>query len=219
MTVPEKTSNPQTLPELRRHDGPLFVRNNTRNQVHIHTVIGAGPMATRISLELAPAGEMDSIASLPKECLEVRGFQRLWMRQALTVSADPGMEDEITLLMNQHVKAPEDRLVEIMNSGRPINNEGKPVEPTITVNTSNVSRALVEKPCLQCGRVDPKTGVIIGGRVIQSATDDRGGVPPLCDEHVDMTHLFVATQDVALDGTSTWRFTKPQVNTPQKGIS
>jgi len=40
---------------------------------------------------------------VPKECLSIPGFQRLWMRNAVTISDDEAMENEITLLMGGQV--------------------------------------------------------------------------------------------------------------------
>ena len=44
---------------------------------------------------MEPAGYDDSIRIVPKECLNVPGFQRLWMRNAVSISDDEKMENEI----------------------------------------------------------------------------------------------------------------------------
>lgn len=182
----DKSSTPKTLPELRNYEGMLYVRNNSPYiQYNIRTNVGE----QKIDIELAPAGKPDSIAILPKAALELRGFQRAWLRGTITVSADPQVEDEITLLMNQHVKASEEQLAGFMSS----------------VDSSNVVRELIEKPCLQCGRVN-REGVIEGGRVVQSAADAKTGTPPLCEIHNNMGHMFVPEQKINDKGETEWTF-------------
>jgi len=181
-----KPSTPKTIAELRSYDGTLYVRNNSPYiQYNIRTNVGE----QKIDIELSPSGRPDSIAILPKAALELRGFQRAWLRGTITVSADPEIEDEITLLMNQHVKASEDQLAGFMGS----------------VDTSNVVRELIESPCLQCGKLN-REGVIEGGRVVQSAADVKNGIIPLCDIHKDMGHLFVPEQKINDKGETEWTF-------------
>lgn len=181
-----KPSTPKTLPELRSYEGTLYVRNNSPYiQYNIRTEVGG----QKIDIELAPAGKPDSIAILPQAALELRGFQRAWLRGTVTVSADPEIEDEITLLMNQHVKASKEQLEGFMGA----------------VDSSNVVRELIEKPCLQCGRVN-REGVIEGGRVVQSAADTKSGVPPLCEVHNNMGHMFVPEQKINDNGETEWTF-------------
>lgn len=186
-----KPASPKTLTELRNFEGTLYVRNNSPYiQYNIRTEVGQ----QKIDIELSPAGKPDSIAMLPKAALELRGFQRAWMRGTVTVSADPDIEDEITLLMNQHVKASEEKLAGFMSS----------------VDSSNVVRELVESPCLQCGRVN-REGVIEGGRVVQSAADTKNGIPPLCEIHNNMGHMFVPEQKVNDKGETEWTFSPVKV--------
>jgi len=191
MATKAAPSTPKTLPELRKYDGTLWVRNNSPfKQYNIRTNVGE----QKIDIELAPAGKPDSIAMLPKAALELRGFQRAWLRGTITVSADPEIEDEITLLMNQHVKASEDQLASYMGA----------------VDSSNVVRELLEKPCLQCGRIN-REGVIEGGRVVQSAIEARSGTPPLCEIHNNMSHMFVPEQKINDNGETEWTFSSVTV--------
>ena len=186
-----KTANPKTLTELRNFEGTLYVRNNSPYiQYNIRTEVGQ----QKIDIELSPAGKPDSIAVLPQAALELRGFQRAWMRGTVTVSADPEIEDEITLLMNQHVKASDEKLAGFMSS----------------VDSSNVVRELIESPCLQCGRVN-REGVIEGGRVVQSAADTKTGTPPLCEIHNNMGHMFVPEQKINDKGETEWTFSPVKV--------
>jgi hypothetical protein len=73
----------------------LFAKNNTATKITCNT--------DTISFELEPACYDDSIRIVPKECLNVPGFQRLWMRNAVSISDDEKMENEITLLMGGQV--------------------------------------------------------------------------------------------------------------------
>jgi hypothetical protein len=186
MTTDTATSSSKTLHELRTFDGTLYVKNNSPYvQYNIRHTVGTDS----VDLELAPAGRPDSVAILPKIALELRGLQRAWLRGTVSVSTDPEMENEISLLMNQHVKASEERLAEVMTS----------------VDNSNTVRELIRKPCLQCGRIN-REGVIEGGQVTQSASDVKGGIPPLCEIHNNMAHMFVPEQKINSQGETEWTF-------------
>jgi hypothetical protein len=93
--VTTPTQARKSLRELRESTGTLFAKNNTA------TKITCNP--PQISFELEPAGNDDSIRIVPKECLNIPGFQRLWMRNAVSISDDERMENEITLLMGGQV--------------------------------------------------------------------------------------------------------------------
>lgn len=186
MTTDTATSSSKTLHELRNFDGTLYVKNNSPYvQYNIRHTVGTDS----VDLELAPAGRPDSVAILPKIALELRGLQRAWLRGTISVSTDPEMENEISLLMNQHVKASEERLAEVMTS----------------VDNSNTVRELIRKPCLQCGRIN-REGVIEGGQVTQSASDVKSGTPPLCEIHNNMAHMFVPEQKINSQGETEWTF-------------
>lgn len=85
----------KSLRALRESTGTLFAKNNTATKITCNT--------ETVSFELEPAGYDDSIRIVPKECLNVPGFQRLWMRNAVSISDDERMENEITLLMGGQV--------------------------------------------------------------------------------------------------------------------
>lgn len=93
MTTP--TQERKSLRELRESTGTLFAKNNTATKITCNT--------DKISFELEPAGQDDSIRIVPKEALNVPGFQRMWMRNAITISDDQEMENEIILLMGGQV--------------------------------------------------------------------------------------------------------------------
>lgn len=93
MTAP--TTQRKSLRELRESTGTLFAKNNTKKRITCNS--------EQTSFELEPQGMDNSIMIVPKECLNVPGFQRLWMRGAVSISDDEAMENEITLLMGGQV--------------------------------------------------------------------------------------------------------------------
>lgn len=93
MTTP--TAQRKSLRELRESTGTLFAKNNTNKKITCND--------DKVRFELDPKGEDNSITIVPKECLNVPGFQRLWMRGAISISDDEAMENEISLLMGGQV--------------------------------------------------------------------------------------------------------------------
>lgn len=176
----------QKIAELRKHEGDLFVQNNSHKFYSIRHRVGQD----RLDLELTPKGTPDSIAPLPKLALELRGFQRAWKAGELTVSTDPDMQDQIDIMMNQHQAAADAKLAGVTEAA---------------LDRTNTQRMLAEKPCLVCGRLN-REGVNEGGRVVQSAADIKEGVPPLCDQHVDQSHLWSRTLKTDTKGEEYWDF-------------
>jgi hypothetical protein len=185
-----------TLSELRKHDGTLYIKNNTPHVQSFHQKIGEGT----VDFELSPAGTPDSVAHLPRLALEMRGLQKLWLRGALTVSTDEAMEDQITLLIGQSIQASDEQMANL---------RGEVVE-------SNTGKDLVEKACLQCGQVDAQSGVVTRGRVFQSARDIKEGTPPLCSDHAGMTAMFPGTLTSDAQGNEVWKFSSVTITAPRK---
>lgn len=190
----EKT---MTLPQLRDHQGQLFVQNNTPNYITFREKIGD----KSVDFELEAAGEPDSITFLPKLALDMRGLQKLWMRGAITISTDPEMEDQIMLANAQAVGVSEARMREIM---------GKQTE-----NENN--KDLVELPCLKCGIVDKVTGVITRGRVLQPRRQVKEGIPHLCSEHQGHRSEFVPRLVQDDKGEDKWEFDRMELTGTLKG--
>jgi hypothetical protein len=94
--VTTPTAQRKSLRELRESTGTLFAKNNTLKKITCNT--------DTTSFELDAKGGDNSITIVPKECLNVPGFQRLWMRGAISISDDEAMENEITLLMGGQVQ-------------------------------------------------------------------------------------------------------------------
>lgn len=186
-----------TLAELRKHDGTLYIKNNTPHQMSFHQRIGEGT----VDFELSPVGTPDSAAHLPKLALEMRGLQKLWLRGSITVSTDESMEDQITLMMGQSIAATDEQMANL---------RGEVVE-------ANTHKDLIEKACLQCGQTDSQSGVVTRGRVFQSAREVKEGKAPLCADHVDMSALFPGTLTSDAQGNEIWTFSTTTITAPRKG--
>lgn len=200
MTTATAPTNLRTIHELRKYDGPLYIANNTPNRVICHEQLGD----KRVDFELDPKGDTDSVMMLPKLALEVRGIQKMWLRNDVIISTDEAMEDQIALLLNQSVQAPQERLDAVMARA----GEGSPkVEESIT------SKALVERACLQCGHTNHE-GMIDRGRVIQPLRDVNDGVPPLCPSHTDLATQFTPRPVFDSEGNQSWEFDRVVVTAP-----
>lgn len=197
MATSTKQEKKLTLPELRKHDGSLYIKNNTPHQMSFHQKIGEGT----VDFELSPAGTPDSVAHLPKLALEMRGLQKMWVKGSITVSTDEAMEDHITLLIGQSIAASDEQMANLRGE----------------VTESSSGRDLVEKACLQCGETDPKSGVVTRGRVFQSAREIKDGIAPLCANHADMAALFPGSLTSDAQGNETWTFATTTVTAPRKG--
>jgi hypothetical protein len=184
-----------TLPELRKYDGQLFIMNNTPQYITFREKRGE----KTVDFELEPAGEPDSVTFLPKEALDMRGLQKLWMRGSVTISTDPEMEDQIMLLNAKAVGASEARMREIMG---------------LKTEAANV-RDLEEKLCLVCGRKNPVSGVVERGRVLHTRRQTKEGTPPLCPEHTDQAHAFIPRL-VSVKGEDHWEFDPVQMTSPRR---
>lgn len=202
MSTATANATPRTIHELRKYDGPLYIANNTLNLITLHEQIGDG----RVDFELAPKGEPDSVMMMPKLALEVRGIQKLWISGDITVSTDDSMEEKITLLLNQSIRAPQERLDAIMSHS----SEGESVQ--LAESASN--KALSEQACLECGHTDPTTGVVTRGRVIQSVRDINEGVPPLCPVHAGQSTQWTPRPVLDDEGNRKWEFDKVTLTSP-----
>lgn len=186
-----------TMSELRKFDGQLFIQNKSPHKVTCYEQRGK----EIVGFELDPAGQPESIAFLPKEALDVRGLQRLWMKKEVAISTDPDMEEQIMLMNAQSVGVSQQRMDEIM---------GK------TTEAAN-SRDQHEKLCLACGFRNDK-GVVERGRVLQSAQEVKRGEKPLCSEHLSESHRFVPRL-VSEKGEEHWEFDAVVLNDPRAGRS
>jgi hypothetical protein len=193
----------KSLRALRESTGTLFAKNNTPHKITCNT--------EKDSFELEPAGFDDSIRIIPKSCLNQPGFQRLWMRGAVTISDDEAMENEITLLMSGQVETvPKAQVQDEDGTWRDV--EAVIEQPkgdtalTVKTDTDPNSRTFGQALTTRC---------IIGGeQIFQTAKDIEFGMPPLCPEHISESGRVVSTPQA--DGT--WHHQLSVIEAPQKGI-
>lgn len=180
----------KSLRELRESTGTLFAKNNTGTKITCNT--------ESVSFELEPAGYDDSIRIVPKECLNVPGFQRLWMRNAVSISDDEKMESEITLLMGGQVSyVPKVYTVDEGNN---------PVEVEAQMTEDPTNRDIVFKesgdPMARDYSISTENRCLVGGEpVMMTQKQMDEGEPPLCSTHAGDKSRVVSTPQV--DGTWT----------------
>lgn len=182
----------KSLRDFRESSSTLFAKNHTRNKVTCHT--------DKVDFELEPAGSDDSVRVMPKECLDVPGFQRLWMRRSVTISDDPDMENEIVLLMGGRVAVGPVPVMTVLNDGTEqsawavLTENPHTNDIVLTADTDPNSRTFGQvktgPTCLICGET-----AYIAQRFLDS------GEPPLCSAHAaDKTRVVSSPQP---DGTWT----------------
>lgn len=162
MTTTTKAAKEKSLRELRQFTGTLYVANNTPNKITCHETVGD----QKVDFELEPQGLDDSIRILPKAALEVPGFQRLWLSKAITVSDDPDMEHQITLLMAGRAGVTESRLNQLVGM----------------VEQTSSDKDLIPMKCLESGET-----------IFQTAAQVKAGVPPLAARFADEAGNYTAT--------------------------
>lgn len=188
MTAP--TEERKSLRELRESTGTLFAKNNTATKITCNT--------DSISFELEPAGFDDSIRIVPKECLNVPGFQRLWMRNAVTISDDARMENEITLLMGGQV-AYTPKVITVDEKGEQIE-----VEAEITDDPGKDDIVMKESgdPTGRDYAIQTEQRCLVSGQpVYMTEKQIAAGEPPLHPDYAQEKSRIVSTPQP--DGTWT----------------
>lgn len=195
------TQERKSLRELRESTGTLFAKNNTNTKITCNT--------ESVSFELEPAGYDDSIRIVPKECLNVPGFQRLWMRNAVTISDDQKMENEITLLMGGQVA--------YVPKVYTVDADGKPIEVEAAMQEDPGKRDIVftesGDPAGRDYSIQTEQKCIISGQPVymtQKQIDE--GEPPLHPDYAAERGRIVSTPQP--DGT--WTHQLVQVETVKK---
>lgn len=183
MTAPAPEVERKTLRQLRESTSTLFAQNLTRNKITCNT--------DKVTFALEPMGREDSIKIVPKECLDVPGFQKLWMKKRIAVSDDPAMEDRISYLGSGQVEIPVGRVAVMGNDGKLTY-----VEPTIEQPSNR--RDFTMKVNAKGEPVVDRC-VIGGESVFQTDGQKRAGDPPLCAIHQPESHRVVSTPQP--DGT------------------
>ena len=200
MTAP--TAQRKSLRELRESTGTLFAKNNTNKRITCNT--------EQVSFELDPVGGLNFIQIVPKECLNVPGFQRLWMRGAVSISDDEAMENEIILQQGG--------LVDYKPKVYSTDKEGNQIEVEAELTDSPQSRDMVFRDNSQALQGDARNpdafqtsrnyqitadtgnGCVFCGKPVfiqQKFLDD--GEPPLCGDHGHLKHQVASTPQP--DGT------------------
>lgn len=193
-----------TLSELRKHDGPLFIANNTPFLQTCHERVGE----SQIDFELEPKGSPDSVIMISKHALEVRGLQKAWRRGDLIVSTDESLDERIAL--EQGATTTQSQLEKIMSHG---GEDGG--NATVEVQEPPTSKSLVQRDCLSCQ--GKGCGSNATGKVIQSQSDVKAGLPPLCPSSAHEAHEWAARATTNSEGEQTWAFDKVVVTAPQRG--
>lgn len=199
MTTP--TQERKSLRELRESTGTLFAKNNTATKITCNT--------DAVSFELEPKGYDDSIRIVPKECLNVPGFQRLWMRNAVSISDDEKMENEITLLMGGQVAfAP--KVYTVDDKG-----EALEVEPEFTEDPANRDIVFKESgdPTGRDYSLQSEYKCLVSGQTVymtQKQIED--GEPPLHPDYASERGRIVSTPQP--DGTWTHQLVTIEVAAP-----
>ena len=180
----------KSLRELRESTGTLFAKNNTGTKITCNT--------DSVSFELEPAGYDDSIRIVPKECLNVPGFQRLWMRNAVSISDDEKMENEITLLMGGQVA--------FVPKVYTVDDKGEAIEVEAEMTEDPANRDMVFKesgdPTGRDYSLQSEYKCLVSGQTVymtQKQIDD--GEPPLHADHAGEKSRIVSTPQP--DGTWT----------------
>lgn len=199
MTTP--TQARKSLRELRESTGTLFAKNNTATKITCNT--------DTVSFELEPAGYDDSIRIVPKDCLNVPGFQRLWMRNAVSISDDEAMENEITLLMGGQV-AYTPKVYTTDESGAAVE-----VEAEFTDNPADRDIVMKESgdPTGRDYAIQTEQRCVVSGQPVymtQKQIDD--GDPPLHPDYAAERGRIVSTPQP--DGT--WTHQLVQIEAPAK---
>lgn len=203
MTTPTQEAR-KSLRELRESTGTLFAKNNTGTKITCNT--------DTITFELEPAGYDDSIRIVPKGCLDVPGFQRLWMRKAISISDDEAMENEITLLMGGQVAVP----VKVYTT----DDTGKQIEVEVEVTEDPGKRDIIftesGDPTGRDYSIQTEQRCLISGKPVymtQRQIDE--GEPPLHPDYASERSRIASTPSA--DGT--WTHQVVQVEPVKKAAA
>lgn len=202
MTTP--TAQRKSLRQLRESTGTLFAKNNTPHKITCNT--------DTVTFELEPKGFDDSIRIVPKECLNVPGFQRLWMKKHVTISDDEDMENEITLLMGGQTEQTIKPVQYQDEKGQWHEVEAQMLQAQ---GKNSLSVAVDDDPDSRTyGQAITSRCIIGGEQIFQRESDIAEGAPPLCPEHQNESHRVVSTPQA--DGS--WTHQLSVIEEPRKGL-
>ncbi len=193
--VTAPTTQRKSLRELRESTGTLFAKNNTRKRITCNT--------EQVSFELDPQGMDNYIQIVPKECLNVPGFQRLWMRGAVSISDDEEMENEIILQQGGIVDY-KPKVYTTDKNGVPIEVDAELTESpqsrdmvfrdntaTLQGNDRSVDNAAVSRNYAIDGGANSCVFCQKPVFIQQKFLDD--GEPPLCGDHAHLKQQVAST--------------------------
>ncbi|QIG58320.1 hypothetical protein SEA_SKOG_168 [Gordonia phage Skog] len=196
MTAPTMTEGRKTLRQLRESTETLYAQNNTRSKVSCNT--------DKVTFGLEPAGREDSIAVMPKECLDVPGFQRLWMKGAVSISDNPEMENKIALITaGQGNQGP---MVTVVDE-----KTGEESMVAATLGQSPNARDISIRTDAEGVAVQSHC-IISGKPIFQTQQQIEAGEPPLHADYQHRAHEVVSTPQA--DGS--WTHQLATFNTVQR---
>lgn len=135
----------------------LYVRNNSLNAITHDDQRGG-------ELTLKHRGSGEDTAVLPLEVARHPGFQKIWRRGMVSVSDDPGMEHELSLMELRAEEMQKHKLAEVLGFM-----ESNPAEKDI-----------VASKCVHCG----------DNIFVPESQLKRSDIPPLCADHLEMAPIF-----------------------------
>jgi hypothetical protein len=166
--------------DLRNYEGVLYVRNDSRMTISFDDDKGT-------VLTLPSAGKDDSIQVLPIEMARNPGFQKMWRRGEVSVSTDPAIEEELTL-MEARAQATRDAQFD---------------ELSALMDSPPDDKDLVPDTCLHCQKTT----------FVAAKQKRENSAPTLCEDHKDLAHLFVLDTSSNLNGESVPRWVSTSVAT------
>ena len=181
--MPDDTLIPGAIrpAELRDYDGVLYIKNNSSMTISFDNDRGT-------IFTLPSKGREDSIQVLPLDAARDPGLQKMWRRGEISVSTDPSIEEELTL-MEQRALQERDREYE---------------ELAAVMDSPNSDNDLVQAQCLHCQKM-----VFVTAKM-----RDVNEEPILCEDHKDLKSFFVPEQYMDQnDGTERTRWVSTSVNT------
>jgi hypothetical protein len=167
--------------DLRDYTGTLYIANRCGMTISFDNDKGT-------IFTLPAKGREDSIQVLPLDAARDPGLQKMWRRGEISVSTDPAIEEELTLMEQRAIQERDrehDELVAVMDTP-PSEND------------------LVPAQCLHCQKTT----------FVSSKSRDANDEPILCEDHKDLKSFFVPEpfMDEA-DGTERTRWVSTTVNT------
>lgn len=184
--MPEDTLTPD-IPgtirpaDLRNYDGVLYIKNNSGMTISFDNDKGT-------IFTLPARGREDSIQVLPLDAARDPGLQKMWRRGEISVSTDPAIEEELTL-MEQRALQERDRNFE---------------ELSAVMDVPNSENDIVPAQCLHCQKMT----------FVTAKLRDENEEPILCEDHKDLKSFFVPEPYMdESDGTERTRWVSTTVST------